>query len=293
MPLTPPAQPAPPPSPIRTILVQAEPTAAGQQRLAVAADVARRHGATLFGMHVAEFRVRVPRLGRLNHRDQFAPTAGYDDAVQARRTFDAVARDAAAPAMQWIEAGDDDPQQLFVRQACLADLTVLARQAIDSPRSASAPARFAERVLLASGRPALVLPATPENTTPDAANARTIVIGWDGSAHAARAMHTALPWLRRAQAVHTLEAPELFAAPPDGALDVARYLLLHGVAVTRHCKRAPSEDAGAALLALVDQVGADLLVMGCFGRSRAAEWLFGGASRSVLGSARVALWMAH
>ncbi len=39
--------------------------------------------------------------------------------------------------------------------------------------------------------------------------------------------------------------------------------------------------------------GADLLVMGCYGHSRAREWALGGASRSVLQSMTVPVLMSH
>jgi len=43
----------------------------------------------------------------------------------------------------------------------------------------------------------------------------------------------------------------------------------------------------------VADLGADLLVMGCYGHSRARELVLGGASRTVLGSMTVPVLMAH
>jgi nucleotide-binding universal stress UspA family protein len=51
--------------------------------------------------------------------------------------------------------------------------------------------------------------------------------------------------------------------------------------------------AGEALLSLAADVGADLLVMGCYGHSRARELVLGGASRTVLRSMTLPVLMAH
>jgi nucleotide-binding universal stress UspA family protein len=52
-------------------------------------------------------------------------------------------------------------------------------------------------------------------------------------------------------------------------------------------------DAGEHLLSMAADTGADLLVMGCFGHSRAREWVLGGATRSILQSMTVPVLMSH
>jgi nucleotide-binding universal stress UspA family protein len=53
------------------------------------------------------------------------------------------------------------------------------------------------------------------------------------------------------------------------------------------------DDVGDALLGLSRALGADLLVMGCYGHSRAREWVLGGATRSVLGSMHLPVLLVH
>ena len=121
---------------------------------------------------------------------------------------------------------------------------------------------------------------------------RDVLIGWNATPQAARAVTAALPWLSSAHRVHVLEADD--PAPHDpGKLDIAQYLQFHGIVLALHRHRASSADAGDALLSFESEVGADLLVMGCYGHSRARELMLGGASRSVLKSMTLPVLMAH
>lgn len=71
------------------------------------------------------------------------------------------------------------------------------------------------------------------------------------------------------------------------------YLHLHGVGKTHDHEALDDRHAGEALLALAARIGAGLVVMGAYGHSRARELVLGGATRTVLESARVPVWMTH
>jgi nucleotide-binding universal stress UspA family protein len=79
---------------------------------------------------------------------------------------------------------------------------------------------------------------------------------------------------------------------PMAGADMALFLARHGVPVEVRTLQGVA-DVGAALLSMAGDAGADLLVMGAYGRSRIGEILLGGATRTVLASARIALWMAR
>jgi nucleotide-binding universal stress UspA family protein len=81
--------------------------------------------------------------------------------------------------------------------------------------------------------------------------------------------------------------------PDAGQLDIAHYLQLHGNVPALHRLRASPSEAGDALLSLATDVDADLLVMGCYGHSRARELVLGGASRTVLQTMTLPVLMAH
>ncbi len=135
-------------------------------------------------------------------------------------------------------------------------------------------------VVLASRLPCVVVPPGCR----EAALGR-IAIAWNGSAEAVRALHSALPLLHHASNIVLLDGPrrapeiEIGWLPP---FDVQAWLARHDVRVTAKPILAPDDRAGEAILAAAGEVGADLLVMGAYGRSRFSEWAFGGATRTVL-----------
>ena len=130
---------------------------------------------------------------------------------------------------------------------------------------------------------------------------RRVLVAWKPAREAARALATALPLLKQAEHVevaHWRESGEAHTALPadephttPAALE--DWLQAHGVRA-RHTQQGDTHaDIGEQLLSLAAHVDADLLVMGCYGRSRTREWLLGGATRTVLQSMTVPVWMAH
>jgi nucleotide-binding universal stress UspA family protein len=99
--------------------------------------------------------------------------------------------------------------------------------------------------------------------------------------------------MQGARSVHVLLARWTDDDDPDG-LNIERYLRCHGIDAVLHADAGHGADAaGDALLALARDVSADLLVMGCYGHSRARELVLGGATRTVLQSMMLPVLMAH
>ncbi len=149
-----------------------------------------------------------------------------------------------------------------------------------------------ERLLLESGRPLLLVPkilATPFSTD-------RILVAWNGSQTATRAVRDALPVLKLARHVKLLhftmssdpESPEL-----GSVARLAQSLGRHGVVAQADELGLRGTDAGPAILSAVKAENADLLVMGCYGRSRLREIVFGGATRHVLHHMTVPVLMSH
>jgi nucleotide-binding universal stress UspA family protein len=176
------------------------------------------------------------------------------------------------------------------QQALYADLLVLGQRNPADEAARSLPPDFVESVLLASGRPALVLPYVGWN----GAVGDSVAIAWKETPEAARAVRAAIPILQRAGRVHVLawggeEAPRV----SGDALDLERYLRLHRVQVTWHREGGEPRELGELLLSRVFDLGADLLVMGCYGHGRAREWILGGVSRTILDAMTLPVLMAH
>ncbi len=150
----------------------------------------------------------------------------------------------------------------------------------------------AGEILLTCGTPCIVVP----EDCPHAADLKSIAVAWNGTPESVRAMHAALPLLKRAERVTLLhgEFVDPFVTftqiPP---MDVDAYLGRHGVKFEKRKLEASDDRAGEALLSMAGQAHADLLVMGAYGRTRFSEWFFGGATRHVLEHAAIPLFMRH
>lgn len=141
---------------------------------------------------------------------------------------------------------------------------------------------LSEDIIFASGRPSLLLPVD----WPTDRVARRIVVGWNGSREATRAIAAAMPLLVNAETVHLVVIPEtkvrsLLGADPG--MDISRHLARHGVPVV--LEQCAGSDAGAVLLERTRSLNADILVMGAYGRSKTSEFIFGGSTRTVLSAA--------
>jgi nucleotide-binding universal stress UspA family protein len=150
---------------------------------------------------------------------------------------------------------------------------------------------FPEYVVLYSGRPVLIVPYAGNFTHVG----RKVLVAWDGSQEASRAVDGALPFLREAAEVKVVvfnaERQVNMHGDQPGA-DIALYLARHGVTVDV-MQETTEQDSGNALLSLAADTTADLLVMGCYAHSRFRELLLGGASRTVLASMTLPVLMAH
>jgi nucleotide-binding universal stress UspA family protein len=138
---------------------------------------------------------------------------------------------------------------------------------------------FSEDMIFASGRPILLLPeAWSAEHQP-----RRLVIGWNGSAEATRAVANAMPFLTDAEVVDIVVVPSAGIHTREG-FDPGTALVAHpahyGVAARLHILE--GRDAGRTILDFAVQTDADLIVMGAYGHSKFNETIFGGATRFLL-----------
>jgi nucleotide-binding universal stress UspA family protein len=201
-------------------------------------------------------------------------------AARAREDFERVCLKSGL-SVAWREAVGREPE-ILAAAGRLADVIVIGRpgEKDEAPLAASFDA-----ALFDSGRPVLLVP-------PGAAGAigTHVVLGWDGSAEAARAVSAALPLLAVAERVTVLTGGQADKEAPASAL--LAYLLRHGVRA--HAETfAPGAHVGQALLAEAARRGADLVVMGAYGHSRLREMILGGTTREVLNRSTLPVLMAH
>jgi nucleotide-binding universal stress UspA family protein len=147
-------------------------------------------------------------------------------------------------------------------------------------------------VLLVCRLPSLVLPPGWDR----GAGFSRVLVAWDGSPEATRAIHAALPFLQDAKRVVLLDGGRPRA--PEGECYLPHfepfvYMSRHGVEADPICVGIPARTAGAALLKKAEQVGADLIVMGAYGHSRLRERAIGGATRYMLEHAQIPVFLQH
>lgn len=133
-------------------------------------------------------------------------------------------------------------------------------------------------LVLKAGRPVLV--AAPGVTKLDLGH---VLVGWNDSREARRAVEDALPLLLMAGNVTVAEVtdPDTMSEAKNSVADVVEWLKVHGVAAQARVERGRDEDS-EGLSQLIHELKAGLLVAGAYGHSRLREWVLGGVTRDLL-----------
>ena len=273
-------------SEIRSILLHLDASVATIGRLAVAQAIADRHGAkltALFGVRPdpAQASFAYSASAALHTVEEHAVPLDAERA-RLRELLAEQERECV-----WCDVVGDSIVHAFVAEAPYADLLVLGPPA-GADDVGGAPPGFAESVILQSGTPALVVPHPHRQQTVG----ERALVAWNGSAPAARALKAALPFLQRSAEVHVVSWSRQAPAAPFSGLDVAGWLQRHGIGARVHVQ-APVADVAGALRDNALQLGADLVVMGCYGHSRIREQVFGGVTRGLLARLPMPVLMAH
>lgn len=275
---------------IKTILVPASGTSSDESVFKTALALA-----TPLGAHLAFHHVRLSAADAALRR----PHMAYCVATGLPHAIEDLAREATALAAMakihvmafcrqhglipdWSEGAEDPEQSLLVRVRC-ADLTVLGR-----PRNLDhMPIGLIEKLLLQGGRPLVI--ASDEK--PPAA-IETILVGWQDKPEAARALAAALPLLKIAKRVILTEI--LRRPPGRPPLDqLARHLERHGIRAEIRQVIEPFRPAEAVLPARAAEWGADLLVIGGYGKGPLREALFGGMTHTIIEGAPIPVFLLH
>ncbi len=154
-------------------------------------------------------------------------------------------------------------------------------------------ADFADRLVMETGRPVLFVPRSGRCET----DFHHIVVGWNDTREATRALHDALPLLRRAKTVEVVwvDPPERRNGDQPLLDDMAAALARPGIAAQAKtiASKGHGGDPGKALMAHATEAGADLMVAGAWGHSRLREYVFGGATQRLLSEMTLPVFMAH
>jgi nucleotide-binding universal stress UspA family protein len=278
----------------KTILVHVDGSRHVNRRIEIAARLAALHDAHLVGLALSGLPVILYDPLMFNPVDPAIEPllqVPRQRAADALDNFEDIARQFHVGSIE--TRLEENESALGVSlQARYCDLVVLGQFDPDDTE-ASTRADFVETVLLECAVPVLLVPFAGGV----AGTGRRVLVSWNASKEAVRAVHYALPMLRRAEQVDVAvfdpeTLPAAYRAVPDK--DIAEALARHGInaKVTRQVS-AGDIDIGNALLSLSTDLGSDLLVMGCYGHTRFREILMGGVTREILRSMTLPVLMAH
>jgi nucleotide-binding universal stress UspA family protein len=177
--------------------------------------------------------------------------------------------------------------RIVTEMSRLYDLNIVAQPDRSNPSQADF---LSEAVLFGSGRPVLMVPyitRAPIKTD-------RVLICWDGGVPAARAVHDAMPFLRKAKTIDVVAVNE----KEDDAGDVssaalASHLARRDLAATTYRLKADVPNIHNAILSLAADNDTDLIVMGGYGHSRLREFILGGTTRGMFETLTVPALISH
>jgi len=273
----------------KTILVHLDLGKRCAARVEVAIRLARQHDAHLVALHaLAPF--EPPGYVMAEMGPAIIEAQKHTATIELARSESEFNKQASAGGLRNFEwrSAIDDPVDAMTLHARYADLIVIG-QADDSDASNIA-ADFPERLVLAAGRPVLILPSA--GSFPSIG--KRILVAWNPSREATRAVTDSIPLLRLADSVHVMAVnPRRGDHGKVPGADIGLYLARHGVRVEVKTDQGAEIDVGNELLSRAADLDADLIVMGGYGHSRLKEWVLGGATRTILESMTAPVLMSH
>jgi nucleotide-binding universal stress UspA family protein len=288
----------------KTILVHADQSPHAAKRIRIAAELALAEDAHLIGAAmsgISRFIYRESSMGTMGSMSTMGSmgsmgpvVAAHIDLLNQRASnaldeFDAIARQMGVASYER-RLVDDAPEGGLALQARYCDLVVIG-QTDPEERSPNMGSDLPEYVMLNGVRPLLIVPYAGQFK----AIAKHVLIAWDGSLEATRAVTQAIPLLARASNVSVA----LFNPVPGSAehgeqpgADIALYLARHGIKIDV-IEQHTEIDIGNALLSLAADINTDLIVMGGYGHTRFREVMLGGVTRTVLKTMTAPVLIAH
>lgn len=277
----------------KDIAVFADASDDGIARLSMAIAVAGNSDAKVYAHVVSLAPMQPYGIGAAALADAYADA--YAVAHDAGGAAAARLRSACADVGDGVTVHQHDMTAADVRsQAAIlareSDLVVLG-QPEDSDRS-SLDTDLLIGALLGGGRPVLMMPRWRQ---PHEWGKR-VVVAWKGAPECARAVHEALPLLKKAESVRILAVSprgDLYGEGQRTLQRVATHLARHGVKVHEALMRPGDGEPERVVLSEMEGFGGDLLVMGGYGRSRLSEIVWGGVTASVIRNIRAPVLMSH
>ncbi|PWC36424.1 universal stress protein [Azospirillum sp. TSO35-2] len=277
---------------LKDFLVVVDDAPASAARLDLAARLAVRADAHLTALYAVNdmvlpgyIEVEIPQEVRDTRRhvrkeQNERMVAAFDDAMRHHGLTDR---------SEWLSV-EGDPTIAAAVHGRYADLVVVGQP--DPERDRDLPVAQPADLLFECGRPMLVVPYAGRFATVG----ERVLVGWNGSREAARAVGDAMPLLATAKRVLVMAAnpkPGPNGLGDEPCADIARHLSRHNCRVEATHIATDVVEPGDTLLNMAADESCDLLVMGAYGRSRLRELVLGGMTRFMLQHMTIPVLMSH
>jgi nucleotide-binding universal stress UspA family protein len=276
----------------KTILVHVDQSKRATERIKIAANIAIAENAHLIG-------AAMTGISRFIYQDSAFGITGSivathidslnESAKRALSDFEEIAKSLGVLSYEK-RLVDDEPEGGLVLQSRYSDLVVLGQTDPDEPLSRLF-SDLPEYVMLNCARPVLVVPYVGRFNNLGS----SVIVAWDGSMEATRAIKNAIPLLKKAKKVTVVVFNSQARYDTHGeqpGADIALYLARHDIKV-EVSQQTTNQDIGNSLLSLTADMASDLIVMGGYGHTRFREVLLGGVTMTLLKTMTVPVIMSH
>lgn len=271
----------------KNFLVHIDNSEACKARLDVALGLAQRYEAHLTGLYI------VPPIGAAAHVEGGLTVPMLEALLEARdrereeaeRLFSKTLKTTGLQT-EW-RAFDGGVAHNLILHARHCDVVVAGQHDVRDVQSTTN--AIVVQMILGCGRPALVVPyiGAPEKI------GQRIMVAWNGSREAVRAINDALPLLQEAQNVDVIAINSPSQEGDIPCAEICVHLARHGVQVVASESHSENIEVGEEILSRAADTAADLIVMGAYGHSRVRELVFGGATREIMNHMTVPVFMSH
>ncbi|MBF0269623.1 MAG: universal stress protein [Alphaproteobacteria bacterium] len=277
--------------PYKDILVHVDSSKNCPSRIELAVSVARTQNAHLIGLFIATA-PDVPEFVQslMGQQVQDLQARFQKEAQeQARKMWDE-ATGQSGLSLEW-RAVEGDPVEQLSMHGRYADLVVVG-QRDNSIGGDGGSVDIADELVFELGRPVMVVPYIGNFKK----LGERVMVAWNASRESTRAVGDTIPLLRDAKQVVVLAINPHGGQSGHGAVpgaDISQHLARHNVKAEAQHVFAEDIDVGNMLLSRAADENIDLIVMGCYGRSRLREMVLGGATRHIMRHMTVPVIMSH
>ena len=273
---------------IRNVLVHVADDSRCADRIGLACDLAEQNDSRVTGLFVRPYPIIPPAVFASSAAAVVKEIEASYDAWEERckETFDEAISAKAAIADWRVDRGATDVCLAF--HAHYADIVVVG-QAAQEDVDRSIATDLGGTVALEAGRPVLLMPHEGSYSSAW----KRIMIAWDSSRAATRAVHDAMDFLKAADQVDVLCIDAEESADHDPGADIAGHLARHGVPAQAHRRVSGDLSTTETLIATMLSMKSDLLVMGAYGHSRLGEIVFGGVTHNIQRHASIPVLMSN